>query len=84
MDYCKKELKTVRRSQEKLENSIAMIKAELKAMNSRKNNMKEQISNLEDRILEITQPWQQTDSQKNRKKTIQVILGIIYNMSNWA
>ena len=56
VDYCKKDLETVRRSQEKLENSIAMIKAELKAMNSRKNNMKEQISNLEDRILEITQP----------------------------
>ena len=43
-----------------------MIKAELKAMKSRMNNVKEQISNLEDRIMEITQPWQQTESQMNR------------------
>ena len=39
VDYCKKDLETVRRSQEKLENSFAMIKAELKAMNSRMNNV---------------------------------------------
>ena len=30
-DYCKKELKTIRRSQEKLENSFAEMKAEHKA-----------------------------------------------------
>ena len=40
VDCCKKELETIRRSQEKLENSIAMIKAELKTMNSRMNNVK--------------------------------------------
>ena len=34
-DYCKKELETMRRSQEKLENSFAETKAELKAVNSR-------------------------------------------------
>ena len=39
VDYCKKDLETVRRSQEKLENFFAMIKAELKAMNSRMNNV---------------------------------------------
>ena len=32
-DYCKKELETIRRSQEKLENSFAEMKAELKARN---------------------------------------------------
>ena len=34
-DYCKKELETIRSSQEKLENSFAETKDELKAMNSR-------------------------------------------------
>ena len=37
-DYYKKELETIRRSQEKLENSFAETKAELKAMYSRMNN----------------------------------------------
>ena len=40
-DYCKKELETKRRSQEKLENSFAETKAELKAMKSRMNNAEE-------------------------------------------
>ena len=40
-DYCKKELETIRRSQEKLENSFAKTKAELKAMNSRMNSAEE-------------------------------------------
>ena len=40
-DDCKKELETVRRSQEKLENSLVQTKAELKAMNSRINNAEE-------------------------------------------
>ena len=35
-------------------------------MNSRLNNA-EQISDLEDRIIEITQPEQQTESQMKRK-----------------
>ena len=38
VDYCKKDLETVRRSQEKLENSFAEMKAELKALNSRMIN----------------------------------------------
>ena len=40
-DYYKKEQETIRRNQEKLENSFAETKAELKAMNSRMNNSKE-------------------------------------------
>ena len=35
-DCCKKELETIKRSQEKLENSFTKTKAELKAMNSKK------------------------------------------------
>ena len=54
-DYCKKTLQTMRRSQEKLQNSFAEMKAELKAMNSRMKNSKEGVSELEDRIMEITQ-----------------------------
>ena len=52
--YCTKRLETRRRSQEKLENSLAEMKAELKAMNSRMISAEEQISDLEDRILEVT------------------------------
>ena len=37
-DYGKKELETIKRSQEKLENSFAEMKPELKAMNSRLHN----------------------------------------------
>ena len=42
-DDCKKELETVRRSQEKWEISFAERKAELKAMNSRMNNAEQRI-----------------------------------------
>lgn len=35
-DYCKKELETVKGCQEKLENSFAEMKTELKAVNSKK------------------------------------------------
>ena len=44
------------------------MKAELKAVNRRMNNAEEQISDLEDRIVEITQPGQQTESQMKKKK----------------
>lgn len=37
-DYCKKELQTIKQTQEKLGNSSAEMKAELKAKNSRMNN----------------------------------------------
>ena len=50
-DYGKKELETVRRSQEK-ENSFVEIKAQLKAMTSRMKNKEERISDQEDRINE--------------------------------
>ena len=56
--YFKKELDTIRRSQEKLENPFAETKAELKALNSRMINAEKWISDLEDRIMEITQSGQ--------------------------
>ena len=45
------------------------MKAELKAMNSRMNNAEEWITDLEDinRIKEITQSEEQTESQMKKK-----------------
>ena len=40
-DYYKKELETIKRGQEKLENSFPETKAELKATSSRINNTEE-------------------------------------------
>ena len=42
----KKEIETIRRSQEELENSFADTKAELKAMNRRMNNAEERMNDL--------------------------------------
>ena len=53
--YCKKELESMRRNQEKLENSFAKMKTELKAMNNSMNNAEERISDLKDIIIEITE-----------------------------
>ena len=39
---------------EKLENSFTETQTELKALKSRMNNAEEQISDLKDRIMEIT------------------------------
>ena len=39
------------------------MKGELKAINSRLNNVEKQKSDLEDRIMEITQSEQQIESQ---------------------
>ena len=48
----------------------AEMKAELKALNSRMNNAKEQIRFLKDRIMEITQSEQQIESQMKKMKAI--------------
>ena len=63
------QITVIRRSQEKLENSFTETKAELKAMNSRMNNAEEWITDLEDinRIKEITQSEEQTESQMKKK-----------------
>ena len=45
------------------------MKAELKAMISRMNNEEDWISNLEDRIREITQSEEQKESQMKKKKS---------------
>ena len=54
-DYLRKKLENIKRNQEKLENSFAAKQVELMALKNRKNNAEEQISDLVDRIMEITQ-----------------------------
>ena len=44
------------------------MKAELKTMNSRMNNAEERISDLKDRIMEITQSEQQIQYQTKKKR----------------
>ena len=61
------ELENIKRNQEKLENSFAEIKAELKAINNRMNNAEEWISDLEDSMMKITRLGQQTESQMEKK-----------------
>ena len=47
------------------------MQTELKAIKSRMNNAEEQISDLEDRIMEITQSGQQTENQmKNHESNV--------------
>ena len=65
-DYFRKELENIRKNQEKLENSFAEMQTELKALKSRTNNAEEQIYDLEDRIMEITQSGQQTENQMKK------------------
>ena len=62
-DYIRKELENIRRSKEKIENSFVETQTELTALKSRMNNADEQISDLEDRIIETTQSGEQTENQ---------------------
>ena len=66
-DYCKKELETIKRNQVKLENSFAETKAELKPRHSKLNNVEEQISDLENKIMKIIQLEQKTERQMKKK-----------------
>ena len=66
--YFRKELETIRRSHEKLENSFSETQTGLKALKSRMDNAEEQISDWQDRIMEVTQSGQQAENQiKNMK-----------------
>ena len=62
-DYYEKE-----EAKKNLKNSFADTKDELMAMNIRINNGEEKRSDLEDRIMEITQSKQQAESKKKNKK----------------
>ena len=64
----KKGIRNYKEESEKIRKLFAEMKAELKEMNSRMNNSEKQVSDLEDRIREITQSGQQADSQTKKKK----------------
>ena len=53
-DSLRKELENIKRSQEKLENLFAESQTELKTIKARMNNAEKRISDVEDRIMEIT------------------------------
>ena len=67
-DYFRKELENTR-IQEKLENPFAETQTKLKAQKSRMNNAEEQISDVEDRIMEITQIGHQTENQMKKHES---------------
>ena len=60
--YFRKEMESGRTSQEKLENSFRVMQDELKALKSRMNKAEEWISDMEDKMMEIT-------NQDSRRKT---------------
>ena len=68
-DSFRQELENIRRNIEKLENSFAEKQTELMAIGSKRNNAEEQISDLEDRIVEITQSGQKTENQLKKHKS---------------
>ena len=68
-DSFRKELENTRMSKEKLENSFAEMQTELKVIKTRMNNAEEQISDMEDRIMEITQIGQQTENQMKKHES---------------
>ena len=74
-DSFRKELENMRRSQEKLENSLAETQTERKAIKTRRNNADEGISEVEDRVMEITKSGQQTEHQMKRHENNMRSLG---------
>jgi len=71
-EYCKKKLETIRKNKE-IENSFAKMNTKLKAMNSRRNNAEKWIRDLKEKIMEINQSGQQTESQIETKKKMKAI-----------
>ena len=69
-DSFRKELENIRRNIEKSENSFAETQTELKALKSRMNNAEEQISDLKDRIIEITESGPQTENPMKKHERI--------------
>ena len=67
-DHSNKEIETMKMNQSKLDNSIAEIKTNLEAMNSRLNDVEKGISDLEDGIMEITQIRTAVREMNEKKK----------------
>ena len=64
----RKEFKNIRKNQDKSEKSLAETQTELKSLKRRMNNAEEQISDLQDRIMEFIQSGEQTENQMKKKK----------------
>ena len=79
-DSFRKELENIRRSQEQLENSFAEIP--IKAIKTRMNNTGEWISDVEDRIMEITQSGQQTENKMEEHESWNSRHGSVVNESD--
>ena len=75
VDYFRKELENIRRNKEKLENLFAETQAELKALKNRMNNAEEKISDLEDKMMEITQSGQETEPNEKTRKQYKTSIG---------
>ena len=58
----------MKKNQSKLENSIAKMITDLKAMKSRLNNAEEKVSDLKDKMIKITQSEEQTERQMEKKR----------------
>ena len=76
-DHCNKELESIQENQSKLDSSSGEIKTNLEAINGRLNNKEEWISDLEDRIMGITQSEWQTERKMKEKKATHKIYGVI-------
>ena len=74
-DSFREELENIRRSQEKLENSFAVMQTWLKTIKSRMNNAEEWICDVEDRIMEITQSGQQIKPNEKTWKQYKRLMG---------
>lgn len=59
-------MRTYKEEPRKLENSFAEIQTEGKAIKTWMNNAEERISDVEQRIMEITQSGQQTENQMEK------------------
>ena len=77
MNPSKMEPETIKMNHSEIENSIAEIKTNLEAMNSRLNDREEWVSELEDRIMKITQSEQQKEKSFKKIKTTYNVCGII-------
>lgn len=77
-NHCNKELETTKMNQWKRDNSVVEIKTNTETMNSTLNDTEGQIiSDLEDRIIKITQSEHQIERQIQKMKAIYKIYGII-------
>ena len=82
-DHWKKELATIKMNKPKIYHSISEIKSNLEAMNSWLNNTEEQINNLDNRIMKITNQNGRKKKQVVKMKTYEIYF-IIKNVPTYS